>query len=482
MSAIVLSTINAKWIHPSYALRLLKANLGPLEGEAVILEFALRQPLAEKVAAILAAKPRILALSVSIWNHAATIELLDALEEYWSADSQAPTPEGGKRPVHGRPANGPRPVIVMGGPEVSWLNVDAPILRRTDWLIRGEGEHAFRELCAALLANREPDFAPSVASRTGPGGRIIEALPIDLAGIDRAYRLYSDEDLARKLTYMEASRGCPFGCRFCLSARDRSVRTVALDDFLSDMEDLIARGAKSFKFLDRTFNLDIERARTILEFFLERLEPGMFVHFEMVPARFPLELRELLTRFKPGTLRLEIGIQTFNPAVAKAIHRASDPERELETLRFLREHTKAIVHADLIAGLPGEDFASFGAGFNRLWRERPGEIQLGVLKRLPGTPLAENDDGALYQKEPPYEVIETPSLSREELDRLKNFARFWELIINRGHFDALIPRLLPHDETAFEDFMAHSDALLASFSRNWGIDRAALREALEERA
>ncbi len=476
MSAIVLSTINAKWIHPSYALRLLTANLGALEGDAAILEFALRQPLAEKVAAILAAKPRILALSVSIWNHAATIELLDVLEEYWHADSPAPTPEGGQQPSHG-----PRPVIVMGGPEVSWLEEDAPILQRTDWLIRGEGEHAFRELCTALLAGREPDFPPSVASRTGPGGRIIEALPVDLAGIDRAYRLYTNEDLARKLTYMEASRGCPFGCRFCLSSRDRAVRTVALNEFLTDMEDLIARGAKSFKFLDRTFNLDIERARTILEFFLERLEPGMFVHFEMVPARFPLELRELLTRFQPGTLRLEIGIQTFNPAVAKAIHRASDPERELETLRFLREHTKAIIHADLIAGLPGEDFASFGAGFNRLWRERPGEIQLGVLKRLPGTPLAASDDGARYQPDPPYEVIETPCLSRTELDRLKNFARFWELIVNRGHFDDLVPALLPCDENAFEDFMALSDRLLARFGRNWGIDRAALREALEER-
>ena len=170
MSAIVLSTINAKWIRPSYALRLLTANLGALEGDAAILEFALRQPLAEKVAAILAAKPRILALSVSIWNHAATIALLDALEEYWHADSPAPTPEGGQQPSHGRSARGRsaheradyglRPVIVMGGPEVSWLNADAPILQRTDWLIRGEGEHALHELCAALLAGREPYFDP----------------------------------------------------------------------------------------------------------------------------------------------------------------------------------------------------------------------------------------------------------------------------------------------------------------------------------
>jgi hypothetical protein len=135
---IILSTINAKWIHPSLALRLLKANLRALEFRCEILEFALRQPLAEKTDPILAARPRILGISVSIWNHTATLELLDALDSAW-ADEGVP---GGAAP---------RPVIVLGGPEASFLQPDAALFRYANYVIRGEGEIAFRELCARIL-------------------------------------------------------------------------------------------------------------------------------------------------------------------------------------------------------------------------------------------------------------------------------------------------------------------------------------------
>lgn len=459
MADIVLATINAKWIHPNVALRLLKANLGELEGQCTILEFALRQPLSEKISAIVQAGPKILAFSVSIWNHLPTLELILALKQAWQAS--VPASQG--------------PIIVLGGPEVSWLAQDAEILSHANYLIRGEGEQAFAHLARALLQNQSPVFAPEIAQIRG---KFIDARPVALEKTKSAYHLYTDEDLHRKLTYVEASRGCPFKCAFCLSSRDPLVRFFDIDVFLDDMDKLIARGARSFKFLDRTFNLDIARARRILEFFLARLRPGMFVHFEMVPARFPQELRSLLTQFPEGSLRLEIGIQTFNAETARQIDRISDPEKELETLRFLREQTKAIVHADLIAGLPGEDAASFAAGFNRLWAERPGEIQLGLLKRLPGTALAEREDGAVYMAEPPYEVLETPVLSRTELDRIKNFARFWELIVNRGHFEEVLPHILPEPTRAWEDFMRLSQWLLEKFGQNWGIPRDNLRSAL----
>ncbi|MDR1374007.1 MAG: B12-binding domain-containing radical SAM protein [Treponema sp.] len=479
---IVLTAINAKWIHPSLALRLLKANLQEYENRTFILEFALRQPLKEKLEPILTARPRILGLSVSIWNHTAILELLKALKQQWEASGE-----------------GRRPVVVLGGPEVSYLPEEAEIIALADYVIRGDGELAFRDLCRRLLGSSA--LLPNGAVQDRPG-KFIDAPPVDPADIDPGYRLYTGEDLDRKLTYVEASRGCPFGCAFCLSAAGRpepgagerasgpaAVREFPLEAFLGEMETLIRRGGRSFKFLDRSFNLNPERARRIMAFFLEHITqktaddpqaPGIYVHFEIFPALFTPELRELARRFPPGSLRLELGIQTFNRRTAALIRRPGDGEKELEALDFLRRETGAIVHADLIAGLPGEDLASFAAGFDRLWQVRPREIQLGILKCLPGTSLLRHCEayGIRYAAEPPYEVLETAALPEPDLDRIKNFARFWELIVNRGAFPDLVPALCPEGESMFRYFMRLSDRLLRRFGRNWGIDRRELRETL----
>lgn len=486
MIPILLAAINAKWIHPSLGLRLLKANLGEYEDQAELWEFALRQPLAEKTGPILAAAPRILGLSVSIWNHKAAVELLDTLDRAWSTGVS------------------PRPHIILGGPEAAYLKDPSPLINHADWVVRGEGEEIFRELCRLLLSPDAPpgETACSIRDRIaalppvkGIYGKFIETHPAAIPSIAPAYRLYTEEDLCRKLTYVESSRGCPWACAFCQSALSQGVRMFPLDRVLKELQGLLDRGARSFKFLDRSFNLDIPRAQRIMELFLEYLEraepgsvpgkpglPGLWVHFEMVPSRFPAELRELLTRFPPGTLRLEIGIQTFNPKTAALIGRPSDPAQELEALAFLREKTRAIVHADLIAGLPGEDLGSFAEGFNRLWAVRPREIQVGILKCLPGTPITRYNEAyrMRYAPDPPYEVLETGVLSAGDLDRIKNFARFWELIVNRGAFTELLPRIVPEGEGVFNSFMALSDWLLRRFQRNWGIDRKDLRAALEE--
>jgi hypothetical protein len=240
-----------------------------------------------------------------------------------------------------------------------------------------------------------------------------------------------------------------------------------------------------------------------MEFFLDKIEErkglqqkNFMVHFEMVPSIFPPELRDMLTRFPPGTLRLEIGFQTLNPEIAKRIGRHSNPQKELETIRFLREKTNAVIHADLIAGLPGEDLISFGNGFDALWfalsqpKDSPTEhsiietlmqktqieIQLGILKLLPGAPIRRHNEsfGMHYNPAPPYEIIETAAMSAADLGRVKNYARFWELIVNRG----LI--VLPHDKPVFTGFMALSESLLTRFGRNWGIDKSELKNAVED--
>jgi hypothetical protein len=261
------------------------------------------------------------------------------------------------------------------------------------------------------------------------------------------------------------------------------------------MDGLLSRGAGTIKFLDRTFNLDITRALRILEFFLDRMREDLCVHFEMVPANFPAELRDCLRRFPPGSLRLETGIQTLNSQTAALIHRSGNAGQELEILSFLRRETSAIVHVDLIAGLPGEDMDSFGRGFDRVWAavssaapgaetasNAPVEIQLGILKLLPGAPIARHTEscGMVYSKLPPYEVLETAAVSRRDLDRIKNFARFWELIVNRSGFPGLAPRFFPAGKPVFRAFMDLADRLFLIFKRNWGIDKNELRRVLEE--
>ena len=206
---IVLATINAKWIHPSLALRLLKANLGSLEGQSEILEFALRQPLEEKITGILAARPRLLGLSVSVWNHLATLELLKALEPEWE-----------------KLGAGGRPLVVLGGPEVSWLSEDSRIFRHADYVIRGEAEESFRSLCNEVFRDGSPLVPAGKTIFINQGNTVV-----NLNEIAPAYRLYSDEDLQKKLTYVEASRGCPFACEFC-QAGSQDTREFPLEPFL----------------------------------------------------------------------------------------------------------------------------------------------------------------------------------------------------------------------------------------------------------
>jgi radical SAM superfamily enzyme YgiQ (UPF0313 family) len=209
----------------------------------------------------------------------------------------------------------------------------------------------------------------------------------------------------------------------------------------------------------------------------------LVVHFEMVPSRFPPDLIDTLARFPPNTLRLEIGIQTLNPDVSTRICRPSNPEQELETLSLLKEKTNAIIHVDLIAGLPGEGMASFGKGFDALWaalasgsNDNRIEIQLGILKLLPGAPVARHIEpfGLSFNPLPPYELIESADMPASSLNRIKNFARFWELTVNRGLFDI-------GPSPVFDRFMSLSDSLLTCFGRNWGIAKDELQEQITEK-
>jgi radical SAM superfamily enzyme YgiQ (UPF0313 family) len=252
---------------------------------------------------------------------------------------------------------------------------------------------------------RNPNPAPLAAAKSGAGlglglragenppvaqplPKIIPAELPKLEDVALPYDLYTPHDLAHRVVYVEASRGCPFTCEFCLSSLDIPVRQFPLEKFLTAMEGLLTRGATQFKFVDRTFNLNLMVSRAILQFFLARMRPGLFVHFEMVPDRLPEALRAVIAQFPAGSLQFEVGVQTFDEQTSRNISRRQDHAKLAENLTWLRSHTGVHVHADLIVGLPGEDLASFARGFDRLVALGPQEIQVGILKRLRGTPLS----------------------------------------------------------------------------------------------
>ncbi len=432
MSRIVLATLNAKFIHAAFGLRCLKANLGELEGDAEIFEADINQRPIDVAEAILAKNPEIVGLGVYIWNATESAELAEILRRV-------------------RPGL----VIILGGPEVSYETEGQAVVECADYVITGEADVKFGELCGAILRGERPE------------GKVRAAGLPDLARIAMPYRLYDDRDVAHRIIYVEASRGCPFTCEFCLSSLDIPVRQFPIEAFLEEMGRLFERGVRHFKFVDRTFNLNLATSRAILEFFLARLRPGLFLHFEMIPDRLPAELREVIARFPAGTLQFEVGIQTFNDEVSNRIKRRQNVARLADNFEYLRGQTGVHLHADLIVGLPGETLESFGAGFDRLVGLGPQEIQVGILKRLRGTPIVRHDGEfqMAYGAQPPYEILRNSTLDFSTLQRLRRFARFWDLISNSGNFLTTAPLVWRGGHSPFRSFLALSDWLFGELKR-----------------
>jgi radical SAM superfamily enzyme YgiQ (UPF0313 family) len=434
MSDLVLATLNAKWIHASFGLRYLRANLGELRDRSEIVEFEISQRPDAIAEAILARRPRLVGLGVYIWNAQPMLALVRILKSV-----------------------APAVVVVLGGPEVSHESEQQELCRLADHVIRGEADLAFRELCAAVLAG-------------APRPHTIDAPLPHFGELALPYDEYTDTDIAHRIVYVESSRGCPFTCEFCLSALDIPVRKAELERFLVAMQRLLDRGVRHFKFVDRTFNLGIPFAVAILRFFRERWQEGMFLHFELIPDRLPVALRSEIAAFPPGGLQFEVGVQTLDDATSARISRHQDVAAMATNLRWLRTETGAHVHADLIVGLPGEDEACFARGFDRLWAMGPNEIQVGILKRLRGTPIVRHDreHGMVYAQEPPYEVLQTAAVPFATLQRMKRFARYFDLVANSGNWNETLALLLAGD-SAYAAFAAFADWLHATTRATAGI-------------
>ena len=461
---IILATLNAKYIHASLGLRYLLANMArhggaDLRAMAVLREFTIRRPVQEVADALLQElgpptdAVQVVGLGVYIWNVQQTTALVRLLK-----------------------AQRPQLRVVLGGPEVSHELDTQDVVPLADHVITGWGDVSFPQLCKALVHGPQPLM------------KVIAGVQPPLDEIVLPYDEYDAADLAHRVLYVEASRGCPFKCEFCLSALDKTAWAFNADQFLAALAGLYQRGARNFKFVDRTFNLKIDASVRILQFFLDRMaaqpEAPLQLHFEVVPDHLPERLKAMLAQFPPGVLQLEVGIQSFNPEVQQRIARKQDNATTAENLRWLVEHSHAHLHTDLIFGLPGETWQSFAQGFDRLHALRPHEIQLGVLKRLRGTPLARRslpgqpaEFAMVYDAQPPYTVQQTGAVDHEEVKDFLRLARYWDLLANSGRF-ARSMELLLQGESAFAAFAGFANWLWRTTQDTAGLTPERLVDAL----
>ena len=417
---IILTTLNSRFTHSSLGLRYIYANMNELTCKTKIMEFSINDAIQSVAENILDENPSIIGIGVYIWNASEVKELIEIIKKV-----------------------APDTTIILGGPEVSYepFRVD---LSAADFIIQGEGDTSFYNLAKKITSGEKIEQ------------RIIKPVIENLKSVELPYKYYTDEDIKNRYIYVEASRGCPFLCEFCLSSIDEKIRSFDLDKLIEEFEELWQRGARNFKFVDRTFNINMRLANRILDFFLAKDEE-YFAHFEVIPDHFPDSIKEKITRFPHGALQLEIGIQTLNNEIADNINRPLKLDKIKENIEFLETQTTAHIHLDLIVGLPGEDLESFGRNLDALTQMSSCEIQIGILKKLSGTTISRHDEtfGMVYSDTPPYDILKTRELSFKDIQNMKRFARFWDIYYNSGNFKNTM-QLLKRDNRIYESFSGFS--------------------------
>lgn len=355
--------------------------------------------------------------------------------------------------------------IILGGPEVSYNQEE--VLRNNptvDFVVSGAGEVSIPILINNLYLGTNESI-PSVSYRSEDGLHIDRREAVS----DEEISPYCEEyfnSLQGRIAYIESSRGCPFNCAFCLSGRLGKVRYIDLERVKNEMVHLCAMGAGTIKFVDRTFNCHKERAGEILSFICEQygraIVKGTCFHFEIAADLLDDKLFEIIEKLPEGCVQFEVGIQSFNESTLKAINRKTDIHRVVRNVKRLISFGNCHVHIDLIAGLPEEDYESFVNGFNKAYEIKANMLQLGFLKILKGSPMAENREKfpCSYSENPPYEVISTPWITNEELQRLHIAENELERLYNSGRFHRTVDYVLSvSGMTPFELFLSYGEHL-----------------------
>ncbi|XOK60284.1 B12-binding domain-containing radical SAM protein [Paenibacillus elgii] len=435
MKTIVLSTLNAKYIHTSLALRYLKAFSQHDFPGIQIAEYTIKDPAMNIVSDIYQRKPDVVGFSCYIWNIEETIVVVSMLKKIM-----------------------PELVVVLGGPEVSydteyWMNR----LPEVNFIVVGEGEETLHHLLTELEGDRALYSVFGLAYRNKEGRVVINPPRPKLAldDIPTPHRFAEDvPSLANRVVYFETSRGCPFSCQFCLSSIEVGVRYFDMERTKSDLLYLIRSGAKLIKFVDRTFNIKRDYAMEMFEFLIQN-HGGCVFQFEITADIMRPEVLDYLAEnAPPGIFRFEIGVQSTNDLTNSLVKRRQNFAKLTRTVTKVKESGKIDQHLDLIAGLPEEDYNSFRKTFNDVFALGPEELQLGFLKMLRGTGMRHDAEkyGYLYMDHAPYEILGNKILPFSDLVRIKRVEDVLEKYWNAHRMDHTVRYLIEREFTSAFDF------------------------------
>ena len=498
---IILAAVNASFVHSNpavYALR--RSTLRAMEGmntvRIEIAEYTINDRYEDILFDLIGREADVIGISVYIWNARICRQLL--------ADLRRLYPAGGK-------------ILFAGGPEASTRPEE--YLESCDFVLRGEGEESFAQFCMQFEASdpqpvegagcvnaETPDpltregeesvnaEAPDEENEAGNAGRcaapwknlpgavyrengVLSGVPekCGFSAIGTMPFLYDGtEDFEHRIIYYETSRGCPFRCTYCLSSEDAPLRFRDMGAVREELQYFLDRKVSLVKFVDRTFNANAARAREIWEFIRDHDNGVTGFHFEIGADLLSGEDIAFLKMLRPGLIQLEIGIQSVNPVTLRAIRRVADNRKIFRAVCELAAAQNIALHTDLIAGLPYEDFESFGESFNSVYRLRAHQFQLGFLKVLAGTEMARRagEYGIISSASPPYTVLSTNWLAPSEIDELRGIADMVEMFWNSG----LFRHALPYLEQLFGSPFAMYRNLFAFYRKTQG------RKALSPRA
>ncbi|GED16199.1 B12-binding domain-containing radical SAM protein [Aneurinibacillus migulanus] len=436
---VLVTTLNAKYIHTSLALRYLKAFCQD-DFKVELTEYTIKDPAMNVVSDLFQRKPDVIGFSCYIWNIEETIQIISMLKKVM-----------------------PEVKVVLGGPEVSydveyWMNRLSDI----DFIVVGEGEETFHHLLKEIEGEQKYHFVYGVAYRKNGETIINPPRPkLDLNRIPSPFYFKEDmQSLGNRVTYFETSRGCPFSCQFCLSSIEVGVRYFDIERTKRDLLHLIESGAKLIKFVDRTFNIKRDYALEIFQFLIDNHQ-GCVFQFEITADIMRPEVLDYLAEYAPpGIFRFEIGVQSTNDATNDIVKRRQNFTKLARTVTKVKESGKIDQHLDLIAGLPEEDYMSFRKTFNDVFALRPEELQLGFLKMLRGTGMRISAEKYEYKymDHAPYEILENGVLPFSDIVRIKRVEDVLEKYWNAHRMDHTLLYLMKHEfASAFDFFQEFGD-------------------------
>lgn len=426
---VLLTAINAKYIHSNLAVYSLKANCGVYESQVKLMEYSINQYAEEIFQSLYREKADVICFSCYIWN----IDIIGQVAGWLSQVA-------------------PGVQIWLGGPEVSFDVAD----RLDSWnfvngIMYGEGEDTFREMMACWNGEKNLEDVLGIGHRQ-PDGKVHVHFPRDFVNMSQLNFVYKrPENFKNKIIYYETSRGCPFQCSYCLSSVEKKVRFRDLELVKRELQQFIDWEIPQVKFVDRTFNCRREHSMEIMRFIKAHDKGKTNFHFEITADLLTEEELDFMAGLRPGLIQLEIGVQSTNPETIKEIRRKVSFERLKEIVQRIHAGKNIHQHLDLIAGLPFEGLERFKQSFNDVYGLKPEQFQLGFLKVLKGSYIREKaaDYDLIYQPEPPYEVLSTRWLSYDDILVLKGVEEMVEVYYNSRQFENSLDWLEGYFPSAF---------------------------------